>query len=57
MLKLFYDTFTGTASRAARCDSFVGEGLVSRMLAIEEHGGNENLRGLGSQSVTRYVQE
>jgi hypothetical protein len=27
MLKWFYDTFTGTATRAARCDSFIGEGL------------------------------
>jgi hypothetical protein len=27
MLKWFYDTFTGTAMRAAHCGSFVGEGL------------------------------
>jgi hypothetical protein len=28
---------------------------VSRMLAIEKHGGNENLCGSGRRSVTRYV--
>jgi hypothetical protein len=27
MLKWFYNTSTGTATRAARCDSLVGEGL------------------------------
>jgi hypothetical protein len=27
MSKWFYDTFTGTATRAARCGSFVREGL------------------------------
>jgi hypothetical protein len=27
LLKWFYDIFTGTAMRAARCDSFVGEDL------------------------------
>jgi hypothetical protein len=27
MSKWFYDTFTDTATRAARCGSFVGEGL------------------------------
>jgi hypothetical protein len=27
LLKWFYDTSTGTATRAARCGSFVGEGL------------------------------
>jgi hypothetical protein len=28
---------------------------VSRMLAIEEHGGDEDLRGSGHRSVTPYV--
>jgi hypothetical protein len=28
MLKWFYDTFTDTTTRAARCGSFIGEGLV-----------------------------
>jgi hypothetical protein len=28
---------------------------VSRMLAMEEHGGDEDLRGSGRRSVTPYV--
>jgi hypothetical protein len=31
--------------------------LVSRMLAMDEHGGHEDLRGLGRWNVTTYVHE
>jgi hypothetical protein len=53
--KWFYDTSTGAATGAARCDSFIGENLVSWPLAIDERGGYEDLCGSGRWSVIPYV--
>jgi hypothetical protein len=42
LLKWFYDTFTGVATGAARCGSFVGGAQIARELAIWEYGGHED---------------
>jgi hypothetical protein len=55
MSKWFYDTFTGAATGAARCGSFVGGALVSWSLAIDERGGHEDLHCSGHQSVIPYA--
>jgi sugar phosphate permease len=55
MSKWFCDTSTGAATGATRCGSFVGGGLVSWSLAIDEHSGLKDLRGLGHQSIIPYV--
>jgi hypothetical protein len=53
MLKWFYDTSTGTATRVARYGSFVGEGLG---LSDVSYGGTRwDLRGSGHRSVTPYA--
>jgi hypothetical protein len=53
--KWFYDTSTGAATGAAHC-SFLLEGtLVPSLLAMDEHGGHEDLRGSGRWSVIPYV--
>jgi hypothetical protein len=57
MSKWFYDTFTGAATRAAHCGSFVGGVLVSSSLAMDEHGGHEDLRGSNRRSVILYAHE
>jgi hypothetical protein len=51
MLKWFYYTFTGTATRAAYCGSLL-VGLRLPTHELEEHKG---LRGLGRRSVTPYI--
>jgi hypothetical protein len=51
----FYDTFTGTATRAARCGSLLERALVSRMLAMDERGGHPDLRGSGRRGVIPYA--
>jgi hypothetical protein len=40
MLKWFYDTSNGTAMRAACCSSLLERAYVSRVLAMDEHGGH-----------------
>jgi hypothetical protein len=53
--KLFYDTFTDTATKAAHYGSLL-EGLRSlELVAMDEHGGHDDLRGLDRQSVTPYI--
>jgi hypothetical protein len=47
MLKWFCDTSTGVAIGAARCGSFVGGAFVSWLLAMDERGGHDDLRGSG----------
>jgi hypothetical protein len=54
MSKWFYDTSTGTATRAARCGSLL-EGLRLSTLKQDGHGGHEDLRGSGRRSVIPYV--
>jgi hypothetical protein len=55
MSKWFYDTFTGDATGAARCGTFVGEGFGLLVLAMDEHGGHEDLRGSSHRNVIPYV--
>jgi hypothetical protein len=55
MSKWFCDTSTGVATGAARCGYFVRRALVSWMLAMDECGGHEDLRGLGRRSVIPYI--
>jgi hypothetical protein len=53
--KRFYDTFTGTATGAARCGFLLKRVLVSWLLSIDEHGGHKDLCDLGCQSIIPYV--
>jgi hypothetical protein len=55
MSKWFYDTSTGTATRAARCSSLFGEAKVRLTLGHFSQGGHKDLRGSGRRSVTPYV--
>jgi hypothetical protein len=55
MSKWFYDTFTGTATRATYCDSLLERAYVSRMLALDERSGHQNLCGLDYRNVIPYV--
>jgi hypothetical protein len=41
MSNWFYDTSTGTATRAAQCGSFVGDGLGPLDVSYREHGGDK----------------
>jgi hypothetical protein len=52
--KWFYDTSTGTATRAARCGSLL-ERLRLSTLKQDGHSGHEDLRGSGRRSVIPYV--
>jgi hypothetical protein len=57
MLKWFYDTSTGTVTRAACCGSLL-VGLRSLEFQLwRRHGGHEDLCGLGHRSVIPYVHE
>jgi hypothetical protein len=52
LLKSFYNTSTGTATRAACCGSLLMEGLRLSTLKQDRHCG---LHGLDRQSVIPYV--
>jgi hypothetical protein len=55
MSKWFYDTSTGAATGAARCDSFVGKTFSLLVVSSSERSGLGNLRGSGRLSVIPYV--
>jgi hypothetical protein len=45
MSNWFYDTSTGTATRAARCGSLFGKTFISWLLTRDGHGEHNGLRG------------
>jgi hypothetical protein len=50
-----FTTLSLALLRVARCGSLLERAKIAQTLAMEEHGGHENLRGSGRRSVIPYV--
>jgi hypothetical protein len=48
-------TLSSALLRAARCGYLLKNTQITRALAMEKHGGHEDLRGLAHQSIIPYI--
>jgi hypothetical protein len=55
MSKWFYDTFTGAAQEQSAVVLLWGRYLASWLLALGEHGGDNDLHGSDRLSIIPYV--